>query len=99
MQEMAPTHPKPTLRLLAFWLGGVVLLGLLLFAYRHLEVLANYGRESPLKPLLNELTGAFAAGLMFFPVRWLAGRLPLTRGAWPRPLAGDLAMMLGGRAP
>ena len=27
--------PRPTLRLLAFWLGGVVLLGLLLFAYRH----------------------------------------------------------------
>jgi signal transduction histidine kinase len=88
------THSKPTLRLLAFWLGGVVLLGLLLFAYRHLEVLANYGKESPLKPLLNELTGAFAAGLMFFPVRWLVGRLPLTRGAWPRRLPAYLLMML-----
>ena len=94
MHETTP-NPKPTLRALAFWLGGVVLLGLLLFVYRHLEVLANYGKESPLKPLLNELTGAFAAGLMFFPVRWLAGRLPLTRGAWPRRLPAYLLMMLG----
>jgi signal transduction histidine kinase len=88
------THPKLTLRGLALWLGLVLLLGLLLFVYRHLEVLANHGSESPVRPLLNELTGAFAAGLMFFPVRWLARRLPLTRGAWPRRLPAYLLMML-----
>ena len=93
MQE-TPTHPKLTLRLLALWLGGVLLLGLLLFAYRHLEVLASRGTESPLKPLLSEITGAFAAGLMFFPVRWLVRRLPLTRSAWPRRLPAYLLMML-----
>jgi two-component system LytT family sensor kinase len=93
MQETTP-HPKLTLRALALWLGGVVLLGLLLFAYRHLEVLASRGTESPLYPLLGELTGAFAAGLMFFPARWLVRRLPLTRSAWPRRLPAYLLMML-----
>ena len=47
MQETTTQYPKLTLRVLALWLGGVVLLGLLLFVYRHLEVLANHGSESP----------------------------------------------------
>jgi two-component system LytT family sensor kinase len=93
MQETIP-HPKLTARALALWLGGVVLLGLLLFAYRYLEVLASRGTESPLYPLLGELTGAFAAGLMFFPARWLVRRLPLTRSTWPRRLPAYLLMML-----
>ena len=93
MQET--TNPsKLTLRALSLWLGGVVLLGLLLFAYRYLEVLATRGREAPIYPLLGELTGAFAAGLMFFPVRWLVHRLPLTRSTWPRRLPAYLLMML-----
>jgi two-component system LytT family sensor kinase len=83
-------------RTFALWLGAVVLLGLLLFAYRHLEVLANYGSESPLRPLINELTGAFAAGLIYFPARRLVGRLPLARGTWPRrlPVYGVVMLVL-----
>jgi two-component system LytT family sensor kinase len=81
-------------RTLALWFGAVVLLGLLLFAYRHLEVLASHGKESPLYPLIGELTGAFAAGLMYFPCRWLVGRLPLTRDTWPRRLPAYLLLML-----
>ncbi|HEY0558019.1 MAG TPA: histidine kinase [Thermoanaerobaculia bacterium] len=83
-----------TRRTLLLWLGSVVLLGLLLFAYRHLEVLANHGTESPLRPLINELTGAFAVGLMYFPARRLVGRLPLIGGTWPRRLPVYLIVML-----
>src|SRR4051812_8707751 len=93
MQETT-NHPRPTLRLLALWLGGGVLLGLLLFAYPPLEGLATRGPGSPPRPPLRRLPGAFAAGLMFSPVRWLAGRLPLTRGAWPRRLPAYLLLML-----
>jgi two-component system LytT family sensor kinase len=81
-------------RTLLLWFGAVVLLGLLLFPYRYLEVLANHGSESPLNPLVNELTGAFAAGLMYFPARRLVGRLPLDRGTWPRRLPIYLIVML-----
>lgn len=93
MQEIT-ANPKLTPRAFSLWLGGVLLLGLLLFAYRYLEVLAMRGRESPIYPLLSELTGAFCAGLMFFPVRWLVRRLPLTRSAWPRRLPAYVLMML-----
>jgi two-component system LytT family sensor kinase len=81
-------------RTLLLWLGGVALVGLLLFAYRYLEVLANYGKESPLNPLINELTGAFAAGLMYFPVRRLVRRLPLHAGTWPHRLPIYLLVMV-----
>jgi two-component system LytT family sensor kinase len=81
-------------RTLLLWLGGVALAGLLLFAYRYLEVLANYGKESPLHPLINELTGAFAAGLMYFPIRRLVRRLPLDARTWPRRLPVYLLAML-----
>jgi two-component system LytT family sensor kinase len=86
--------PKSTARTLALWLGAVVLLGLLLFAYRHLEVLASHGKESFLYPLVGELTGAFASGLMYFPCRWLARRLPLTATTWPRRMPAYLLLML-----
>lgn len=83
---MAGDLRSKTARVLALWLGLVLILGLLLFAYHYLEVLAMRGPDSPLRPLINELTGALAGGLMFFPVRWLVRRLPLTRGSWPRRL-------------
>jgi two-component sensor histidine kinase len=85
---------KAALRGLALWLGFVLLLGTLLFVYHYLEVLASRGDESPLEPLINEMTGALAGGLMFFPNRALVRRLPLTREAWPRRLPVYLLVLV-----
>jgi two-component system LytT family sensor kinase len=85
---------KATLRGLALWLGFVLLLGLLLFIYHYLEVLASRDSESPLVPLINEMTGALAAGLMFFPSRALVRRLPLTRESWPRRLPAYVGLLI-----
>ncbi|HEX4963210.1 MAG TPA: histidine kinase [Thermoanaerobaculia bacterium] len=82
---MSP-YPHSRLRGLLLWLGLVLLLGLLFFTYHYLEVLATHGSRPPLAPLIDEFTGAFAAGLSFFPARRLARRLPLTRSTWPRRL-------------
>jgi signal transduction histidine kinase len=82
------------LRDLALWLGFVLLLGLLLFVYHYLEVLASRGSEPLLEPLINELTGALATGLAFFPLRALVRRLPLTQRTWPRRLPVYLAAVV-----
>lgn len=77
------------------WLAVVLAIGLLLFAYRHLEVLASGDRVSFLKPLINEVSAAFGAGLLFWGVLWLTRRVPLDRGGWERRLpvyAGGLAV-------
>ncbi len=74
---------RPRVRGLALWLGLVGLFGLLLFAYHYLEVLASRGSKPMLEPLIDELTGAFVGGVLFFPARWLVRRLPLTRSTWP----------------
>ncbi len=73
-------------RKFALWLALVAVIGLLFFAYRYLEVLASRDSDPPLVPLINELTGALAGGLMLFPIRWLVCRLPLARDTWPRRL-------------
>ena len=74
------------LRGFALWLGVVSLLGLLLFLYHYLAALAAREPRTPLAPFIEELTGAFVGGLLFFPIRWLARRLPLTARDWPRRL-------------
>jgi two-component system, LytTR family, sensor kinase len=74
------------LRGLLLWLGCVSVFGLLLFLYHYLAVLAEGGRETPWKPLINELTGALVCGLFFFPIRALVRRWPLTPATWPRRL-------------
>lgn len=89
-------HPR--LRGLALWLGIVVGLGLCLFLYHYLAVLAERGTESPLKPLISELTGALVGGLLFFPTRWMVRRLPLTPADWPRRLPVYLLLVLAGGA-
>ncbi|MFL6195190.1 MAG: sensor histidine kinase [Thermoanaerobaculia bacterium] len=80
------TQRKRIGRGLALWAGSVVLFGLLLFVYHYLEIVASRGSEPPLEPFINEMTGALAAGLMFFPILWLVRRRPLTRGTWRRRL-------------
>jgi signal transduction histidine kinase len=74
------------LRGFALWLAAVSLFGLLLFLYHYLAALAAREPRTPLAPFIEELTGAFVGGLVFFPIRWLVRRLPLTARDWPRRL-------------
>ncbi len=76
------------------WLAAVVAWGLLLFTYRYLEVLANRERAPFGGPLINEMSGALAAGVLFFGVRELVRRRPLERGRWARRLPLYVAGLL-----
>jgi two-component system, LytTR family, sensor kinase len=84
----APALPaaRRILRGFALWLAAVSLFGLLLFLYHYLAALAAREPRTPLAPFIEELTGAFVGGLVFFPIRWLVRRLPLTARDWPRRL-------------
>jgi|HubBroStandDraft_3_1064219.scaffolds.fasta_scaffold09359_2 two-component system LytT family sensor kinase len=88
-------RPGWGLRGLAIWLGAVVAVGLLFFAYHYLGPLVEGQARRPLAPLIEELTGAFAAGLSFFALRLLVRRLPLTRTRWPRRAPLYLLAMVG----
>jgi two-component system LytT family sensor kinase len=97
----APDRPPAPvwrrLRGLALWVGVVGLAGLLLFVYHYLAALASRQPRSPLPPFIEELTGAFTGGLLFFPIRWLVRRLPLASARWPRRLpVYFLAMLASG---
>jgi two-component system, LytTR family, sensor kinase len=76
------------------WLGLVVTVGVLFFLYRYLEVLADRDTDPALGPFINELTGALTGGLLFFPIRWLVRRLPLTAATWPRRVPVYLLVLL-----
>ncbi len=80
------------------WLAIVAVFGLLLFLYRYLEVLADRHAEPFLRPFITELTGALVGGALFFPVRRLVRRLPLTAATWPRRLPAYLAALLASGA-
>jgi two-component system, LytTR family, sensor kinase len=82
--ELPPA--RRALRGFALWLAAVGLFGVLLFLYHYLGALAAREPRTPLAPFIEELTGALAAGLLFFPIRRLARRLPLTARDWPRRL-------------
>lgn len=82
-------------RKLALWLGMVLVIGLLFFTYRYLEVLASRDSEPALEPFINELTGALCGGVMLFPIRWLVRRLPMARDTWPRRLPVYLLALIG----
>jgi two-component system LytT family sensor kinase len=81
-----PASARRILRGFALWLGAVGLFGLLLFLYHYLAVLAAREPRTPLAPFIEELTGAFVGGLVFFPIRRLVRRLPLAARGWPRRL-------------
>ncbi len=68
---------RPNLRI---WFSIVLALGLLLFTYHYLAAVTSGHAISPLEPLINELTAAFGAGLLFWGVRALALAKPLERG-------------------
>lgn len=85
-------------RAFALWLGLLVTFGLLFFVYRHLEAVVSGDTENPLAPFISELTGALAGGLVFFPIRWLVGRLPMTWTTWPRRLPVYLLALLASGA-
>ncbi len=84
--DPAAAPARRFLRGFALWLGVVSLFGVLLFLYHYLAALAAREARTPLAPFIEELTGAFVGGLLFFPIRWLARRLPLTARDWPRRL-------------
>jgi two-component system LytT family sensor kinase len=77
----------------ALWLAVVGVGGLLLFLYHYLAALANRQAEPALAPFIEELTGAVVGGALFFPVRRLVRRLPLTAATWPRRLPIYLAAL------
>ncbi len=58
-------------------------IGLLLFGYRYLELVANREVVPPLAPFINEvLTGAWMAALLYPGVLWFARRFPIDRAHW-----------------
>ena len=61
------------------WFATVLAVGLLMFTYHHLAVLAEGESRPFLKSLINELTAAFGSGLLFWPLRLLTARFPLDR--------------------
>jgi two-component system LytT family sensor kinase len=78
----------------ALWFGAVGLFGVLLFLYHYLAALASRQVQAPLAPFIEELTGAFTGGLLFFPIRALVRRLPLASRHWPRRLPAYLLAVL-----
>jgi signal transduction histidine kinase len=63
-------------------LGLFGVAALLMFAYEYLDRVARQESVNPLVPLIEEGTGVLNAGLLYFAVRWLARRLPVTRDGW-----------------
>ena len=76
------------------WVAGTTLGGLLLFAYRHLENVANQEAIPFYVPLIEEFTGAFGATAVFAFVRWLARWLPLRRETWVSDLIRHAGALL-----
>jgi two-component system LytT family sensor kinase len=92
--------PAPRgLRAVAAWLALVGTVGLAFFFYRYLAELAAHQRGEALPRFIDESTGAFVAGLLLFPMRWLVRRLPLVPGRRARRLpVYAVAMLAGGAA-
>jgi len=65
---------------LAIWSSVVVAVGTLLTSYRYLEALASGDTLTLAEPLINELSAALGAGLLFWPLRELCLRYPIYQG-------------------
>lgn len=68
--------------------------GLSRFAYVWLDDLARGHASTPLPRLIEELTGAYAGGLVFLVLVWVVPRYPLERGTWPRRLPAYLGLLI-----
>ena len=90
----APVPARRAWRGAALWFGAVGLFGVLLFLYHYLAALASRQAQTPLAPFIEELTGAFTGGVLFFPIRRLVRRLPLASRDWPRRLPVYLLAVL-----
>jgi two-component system, LytTR family, sensor kinase len=78
-------------RRFARWFAIVSAIALLMFSYHYLAPLAEGEKTRPLEPLIEESTGAFAAGILYFGIAALVRRYPLRRADWP----GRLPLYLG----
>ncbi len=87
-------HDSLTLRAALIWFTVVLSIGLLMFWYHHLAVLAEGGSRTFLRPLITELSAAFGAGVLFLGVRALVRRHPLERATAFRWLPLYLAGLL-----
>src|SRR5690349_18428669 len=89
---MQSPEPKRHTRLyvLLAWIGY----GLLLFGYRHLDHLARHVPVPALVPFLEEMTGAGAGIVLFFPFVPFVRRFPLGRASWWRNLPLHVVAML-----
>ena len=77
--------------------GVFTTFGLSRFAYFWLDDLARGRMSMALPRLIEELTGAYSAALVFLALVWLVPRYPLGHGNWPRrlPAYGGLVLLLG----
>ncbi len=66
------------------WFVILLVLSFLRFAYRHLAVVAAGGDSPVVGTLIDEFTGVFGAGLLFWPLRAVVRRWPLERSNWLR---------------
>jgi two-component system, LytTR family, sensor kinase len=84
--EPAPDLDRAPLGRTASVLALSTAIGLLFFAYRHLDTITANDDRPWLDALLSEMTGAYSAGLLFFGVRRLALRYRLDVPYWYRHL-------------
>jgi signal transduction histidine kinase len=87
---MASSMPIRRQLILAFLFTTGI--GLLLFTYRYLEVVASRGSTPFGHPLISELTGAWTSAALFFAVRAFGRRHRLDRSDWLKQI---LAQLLG----
>jgi two-component system LytT family sensor kinase len=95
-----PTAPAPRhlLRDTGAWAALVGAVGVLLFVYHYLAALAERQPSAALPHFINESTGAFCVGLLYFPIRGLVRRWPLAPGRRARRLPLYLLAMVAGGA-
>jgi two-component system LytT family sensor kinase len=68
--------------------------GLSKFAHFWLDDLAREHHGTLLRRLIEELTGGYAAGVVFLLLTWIVPRYPLERGNWARRLPAYLGLIL-----
>lgn len=90
----ALTRPRLSWRHWTIGFVACTAIGLLQFWYRYLEVLAMGGRTPIVKPLMEEVTAAWTAGLLILPVLAFVRRYPLRGAGWYRRLPLYLAMSI-----